>query len=160
MRNEVINLLEETVPESRAYIRGGNNNPDIFGEVFFYSLWDGTIVLCEISGLPSGKSECEGRFFGFHIHEGEACKDAGTEAFGAAGGHFNPGKCEHPFHDGDMPPLIGNGGYCFWAFFTDRFTPEEVIGRTIVIHDMPDDFKTQPSGNSGIRIACGQIKKY
>lgn len=43
-------------------------------------------------------------------------------------------------------------------FFTNRFSIEEIIGRTVVIHDMTDDFKTQPSGNSGKKIACGVIK--
>ena len=42
-------------------------------------------------------------------------------------------------------------------FLTDRFTIDEIINRTIVIHDMPDDFITQPSGNSGNKIACGII---
>lgn len=158
MRDELINLLEEALPESCAYIRGGNGNPDIWGEVLFYPLWSGTLVLSEISGLPSGVAKCEGRFFGFHIHEGGFCRDKGTESFGEAGGHFNPGNCAHPFHDGDMPPLIGNDGFCFSAFYTDRFTPEEIVGHTVVIHDMPDDFKTQPSGDSGIRIACGEIQ--
>ena len=41
--------------------------------------------------------------------------------------------------------------------YTTRFFPEEVVGKTVVIHDMPDDFRTQPSGNSGEKIACGQI---
>ena len=41
--------------------------------------------------------------------------------------------------------------------YTTRFFPEKVVGKTVVIHDMPDDFRTQPSGNSGEKIACGQI---
>ena len=43
-------------------------------------------------------------------------------------------------------------------FYTNRFVPEEIIGRTVVIHENPDDFKTQPSGDSGSKIACGEIK--
>lgn len=43
------------------------------------------------------------------------------------------------------------------AVYTNRFYPEEVIGRTVIIHGGVDDFHTQPSGNSGEMIACGQI---
>ena len=41
---------------------------------------------------------------------------------------------------------------------TDKFKIEDIIGKTVIIHDMPDDFKTQPSGNSGKKIACGIIE--
>ena len=58
-----------------------------------------------------------------------------------------------------MPPLFGNDGFAMMMFYTDRFYPETVIGRTVVIHDMPDDFKTQPAGDSGMKIACGEIKE-
>ena len=57
-----------------------------------------------------------------------------------------------------MPPLFANAGYAFLVFYTDRFTVPEVVGRTVVIHDMPDDFTTQPAGNSGKKIACGVVK--
>lgn len=43
------------------------------------------------------------------------------------------------------------------AFHTDRFTPDDVRGRIVIVHDMPDDFRTDPSGDSGKRIACGVI---
>jgi Cu-Zn family superoxide dismutase len=45
------------------------------------------------------------------------------------------------------------------GFVTNRFTVKEIIGRTIVIHDSPDDFTTQPSGNSGKIIAIGEIER-
>lgn len=44
-------------------------------------------------------------------------------------------------------------------FLTDRFKVDDVIGRTVIIHDKPDDFTTQPSGNSGEKIACGIINR-
>lgn len=43
---------------------------------------------------------------------------------------------------------------------TNRFNIEEIIGKVVIIYDKPDDFVTQPSGNSGTKIACGEIKKY
>lgn len=45
------------------------------------------------------------------------------------------------------------------AFTTDRFSVEEIVGKTIIIHSNVDDFTTQPGGNSGEKIACGVIKR-
>jgi len=77
--------------------------------------------------------------------------------FPQSGTHYNPNNCPHPYHAGDMPPLFGADGYAFLSFVTSRFTANEVIGKTIIIHSQPDDFKTQPSGDSGEKIACGVI---
>jgi Cu-Zn family superoxide dismutase len=55
--------------------------------------------------------------------------------------------------------LIGNNGYAFLAFYTDRFTPGQVVGRAVIIHQNPDDFRSQPAGNAGKRLACGIIKR-
>lgn len=74
-------------------------------------------------------------------------------------GHYNPNGCEHPYHAGDLPPLFGNNGIALSLFLTNQFSVNEVIGKTIVIHDHPDDFITQPSGNSGTKIACGVIRR-
>ena len=65
---------------------------------------------------------------------------------------------EHPNHSGDMPPLLGNQGYAWMAFYDKRFTIPEIIGKSLIIHRMPDNFTTQPAGDSGERIACGVIK--
>ena len=73
--------------------------------------------------------------------------------------HDNPYHCPHPYHAGDMPPLFGANGYAFSAFLSDRFTVEEVIGKTVIFHEAPDDFVTQPSGNAGAKMACGVIVK-
>ena len=45
------------------------------------------------------------------------------------------------------------------CFFTDKFKPKDIIGRAVIIHQNPDDYRSQPSGNSGKRIACGIIKR-
>ena len=65
---------------------------------------------------------------------------------------------EHPAHSGDLAPLISGSGYAFQICYTDAFVPEEILGRTVVIHSMSDDFTSQPSGNSGTKLACGEIK--
>jgi Cu-Zn family superoxide dismutase len=81
----------------------------------------------------------------------------GSDPFPSSGTHYNPNNCPHPYHAGDMPPLFGANGYAFLTFVTSRFTVNEIIGKTIIIHSMPDDFTTNPSGNSGEKIACGVI---
>lgn len=62
-------------------------------------------------------------------------------------------------HQGDMPVILSNDGDAFLSFFTRRFTIPEIIGKTVIVHLDPDDFTTQPSGNSGERIACGKIER-
>lgn len=107
-------------------------------------------MLCQMSGS---------HFFGFHIHEGNRCgrTTPDADAFSAAGGHFNPWNCPHPYHAGDLPPLLSSNGYAWLSVYTERFSSMDVLGRTVIIHDMPDDFTSQPAGNSGKRIACGRI---
>jgi Cu-Zn family superoxide dismutase len=102
---------------------------------------------------------CGGNIFAFHVHAGGSCSGTPEDPFENTGAHYNPQGCEHPEHAGDLPPLFENNGYAYSVFFTDRFTAEESIGRTAIIHSLPDDFHTQPSGNSGKKIACGEIKR-
>ncbi len=144
-------------PQAIAIIKGGDDNPDIRGSVRFYQTYIGTLVVADVSGLPKGKP-CGERIFGFHIHEGESCDGTHDEPFSFTRSHYDPNSCPHPYHAGDMPPLFGADGYAFLTFLSNRFTIEEIIGRTVVIHDAPDDFTTQPSGNAGKKIACGKIQ--
>ena len=140
-----------------ADIKGSEKYPDIHGAVWIYPYFQGSLVIAEIAGLPTEKDSCNGRIFGFHIHEGTACTGNAKDPFANAGGHFNPDQCQHPEHAGDLPPLFESQGYAFCMFYTNRFVPEQIEGKTIIIHDMPDDFHSQPSGNSGEKIACGTI---
>lgn len=146
-------------PTSFARICGSREYPEIHGMVRFYRTRYGTLVAAEIFGLPKKCEECKSPVFAFHIHEGEECTGNPSDPFAAAGGHYNPENCLHPYHAGDMPPLLGNDGYAFSVFLTDRFCAKEIIGRTVIIHSNPDDFMTQPSGNSGMKIACGVIQR-
>lgn len=147
-------------PEATAIIRGSQEYPDINGMVRMYQTPMGVLVAAEVMGLPTAEGECASPFLGFHIHEGERCSGTAEDSFANALGHYNPQNCEHPFHAGDLPPLLSNNGYALSFFLTDRFTVDEVMGKTIIIHEKPDDFVTQPSGNSGMKIACGQIKAW
>ena len=145
-------------PQAVALLCGRPAYPDIFGVTSFYQTQSGVLVMAEVSGLPKGEP-CKSPVFAFHIHTGSHCTGNAEDPFADALTHYNPDNCPHPYHAGDMPPLFGNDGYAFSAFFTARFTVREIIGRTVIIHSRPDDFTTQPSGNSGEKIACGEIRR-
>ena len=145
-------------PNAIATVAGSPSYPAIKGTVSFYKAIRGVLVVAEVFGLPQAGGKCSGQIFGFHLHEGNSCTGNAENPFADAKGHYNPNNCPHPYHAGDLPPLFGNGGYAFGAVLTDRFSLGEVMGRTVIIHRNPDDFKTQPSGNSGEMIACGVIK--
>lgn len=145
-------------PAAAAQIEGSPDHPDIRGTVSFYNAAGGTVVVSQIYGLPHGPDVCDKRIFAIHIHEGNSCMGSGEDPFAYTGGHYDPHGCRHPFHAGDLPPLFENGGYAWSAVYTDRFRPNEVIGRTVIIHANPDDFTTQPSGGAGDKIACGEIR--
>lgn len=144
------------IPDAQAKIQGGPKHPDISGYVSFYQLQSGVLVMAEVFNLPKG-GECNSGIFGFHIHEGESCTGNESDPFADAKTHYNPYDCPHPYHAGDLPPLFGNHGYAYMTVLTDRFAAREIIGKTVIIHDRPDDFTTQPAGNSGNKIACGVI---
>ena len=72
---------------------------------------------------------------------------------------YNPTNAAHPNHAGDLPPVLGNEGYAWTAFYDKRFGIDEIIGRSVIIHSQADDFRSQPSGDSGSKIACGTIIK-
>lgn len=157
--NYSINLyaLLRTRPQAWAHIQGSALYPEIFGTVRFYWHPRGTLVVTEVRGLPDTQNACDSPVLGFHIHSGTSCTGNSEDVFANAGTHYNPRNCPHPYHAGDMPPLFAVKGYAFSAFLTDRFTVGEIIGKIVIIHDSPDDFSTQPSGNAGTKIACGQI---
>lgn len=156
-------MIFNKAPFARAEIVGSPLVPAVNGTVSFYPAHNGTLVVAEIYNLPqmrpgTGDKPPIGPF-GFHIHEGDSCQVGDpADPFKSALGHYNPTGMPHPDHAGDMPVLFSNNGYAFLAFYTDRFTPRQVIDRTVIIHENPDDFRSQPSGNSGKKIACGVIR--
>lgn len=135
---------------AEAYIHGEAAYPGLFGKVTFTSCKEGTLVSAKICGLPASESG----FFALHLHEGGDCCGKG---FPNTRSHYNPGEMPHPSHAGDLPPLLSCGGYACMSVVTDRFCVREILGRTVVIHSHPDDFRTQPAGNAGSKIACGVI---
>ncbi len=146
-------------PAAYANVRGKGEYSNVYANVYFYKVSGKVFVVVDAQGLPQKSGKCENAVYGFHIHSGESCTGNEKDAYSDAKTHYNPKDCPHPHHSGDMPPLFGNNGSAFMAFMTDRFTIEEIEGKTVIIHSMPDDFTTQPSGNSGEKIACGIIKR-
>lgn len=123
---------------------------------------DGAVVMTGlVSGLKPGSEH------GFHIHEKGDCS---SPDFKSAGEHFNPTSQPHgdpatpPHHVGDIPNLKADDmGKAPVNARIEGVTlgdhgPNDLVGRAIVVHDDVDDYKTQPAGNSGDRIACGVIR--
>ena len=153
----IAELILNNPPTAIAQIRGSEQFPDIEGTVAFYADNEGVLMLAAVTGLPVPTEECGNTVHGMHIHEGESCTGNENDPFADAGAHYNPGECPHPEHAGDLPPLFAGNGSAWNAVLLSRFGIDEVIGKTIVIHQKYDDFETQPSGDSGAKIACGVI---
>ncbi|OAS13589.1 superoxide dismutase family protein [Paenibacillus oryzisoli] len=140
----------------------GSNNQTV-GSAQLTAVREGVQMDVQVSGLSPG-------VHGLHIHERAVCE---APAFDSAGGHFNPHMKEHGFlnpkgaHAGDLPNLIvdgqGNGRFSSVtkAVVLEKDKPNSLFkpgGSSLVIHEKADDLKTDPSGNSGKRIACGAVK--
>jgi Cu-Zn family superoxide dismutase len=123
----------------------------------------GVLLAVKLSGLPPGAH-------GFHIHEHGACEPP----FQSAGGHFNPTKKHHGYaaadgyHAGDMPNLfVGSDGQVSAEFLVPGVTlvagkPNSLLdsdGSSLVVHAGTDDYRSDPAGASGDRIACGTIER-
>lgn len=155
---EILWKIFSETPAAAAHIRGSEEFPDIKGVVQFYKAEQGVLVITEVMQLPSGNKICDKGIYAVHIHEGAECTGNTMDPFANAMTHYNPDNCGHPYHAGDMPPLFENEGYALTVFVTNRFKVEDVIGKTVIVHDKRDDFTTQPSGDSGRKIACGVIE--
>lgn len=133
---------------------------EVWGSVSFVESGDGVLVRADVRNLRPGGE------FGFHVHEKGDCS---APDFMSAGGHFNPEGKPHAHHRkperhaGDLANLKADGeGNATYAFETKLLKvvkgPNSVVGRAVVIHANPDDYTSQPAGNSGPRIACGLIR--
>jgi Cu-Zn family superoxide dismutase len=148
-----------------AQMTGGPLASAIQGYVLFQTVPGGTWVTVNLSGLPSyqpanGQRPPVGPH-GFHLHELADCSIGNPQdPFLAAGGHWNPDNQPHGNHAGDFPVLFSNHGKAMLSFFTDRFQVTKALDHTVVIHQNPDDYRSQPAGNAGKRLACGVIKPY
>ena len=172
--NLFTSIISQNTPAAVARIQGSTDYANLNGTVSFYNTpFGGVLVSAEVYGLPGSG------FFGMHIHEFGDCRQTsgnmmpfpgvvqprsnmwnmGMQPFPNTGNHYNPGNVPHPKHAGDLLPLLSNNGYAWMSFYTSRVSVEDIIGRSVVIHSMRDDFTTQPSGNSGDKIGCGVIER-
>lgn len=130
------------------------------GSVTFAQRGDKVRVSAQVSGLvPNGE-------YGFHIHEAGDCSSGDGMS---AKGHFNPLSKPHAHagtserHAGDLPSLKSDAaGTASLNVMLDVITvspgPASIIGKGLIVHVQPDDFKTQPTGNAGARSACAVIR--
>lgn len=132
----------------------------VLGTATFSQRYNGVHVRVEVSGLVSGSEH------GFHVHEKGDCSAPDASS---AGGHFNPAGVAHGkfsaavHHAGDLPSLVADAnGRARLDFALPGATldagPGSIMGHSVVVHGAADDFTTQPSGNSGARVACGVIR--
>lgn len=151
------------INKAYAQFTGSIYAPNLTGNIFFHSVQGGTEVYVEVWGLPLYQPATNGNApispFGFHIHEYGVCQiEDPMNPYESAGSHYNPNKQPHGNHAGDFPVLFSNNGYARMSFFTNKFKPKDIINRSVIIHQNPDDYRSQPSGDSGKRIGCGVIK--
>lgn len=132
------------------------------GMAMFHQSGGGVLLHVRVDGLKPGQEH------GFHIHEKGDCSSGDGMS---TGGHFNPTGKPHGKHDdterhaGDLPSLKADANGRVDAKLTVSGLaigsgPTDIVGRGLIVHAMPDDYKTQPTGNSGARIACGVIQKH
>lgn len=133
----------------------------LVGTAIFTRVGSAVRIVLEARGLPAGAK-------GVHVHEIGRCD---PPTFSSAGGHFNPDRRQHGLlnpagpHAGDLPNLtVGADGTGRLETTTERFTlgsgPTSLLdadGSALIVHAAPDDFRTDPTGNSGARAACGVL---
>jgi Cu-Zn family superoxide dismutase len=128
----------------------------VTGTVTFTKVGDEIQVVADIQNLKPGKH-------GFHIHEKGDCSAADAAS---AGAHFNPTQKHHggpmtlDHHAGDLGNIEADASgkaHLDWKGKLSLSGKDSIIGKSVVVHEKEDDLKTDPSGNSGARIACGAI---
>jgi len=129
------------------------------GTLTFQQQGDNVMVWAKVSGLKPNQEH------GMHVHEKGDCSSGDGLS---TGGHFNPtgkphGSQDADHHAGDMPALKADSYGDAVATFSLRGVSigsgvTDLVGRGLIVHAGPDDYKTQPTGNSGARIACAVIK--
>jgi Cu-Zn family superoxide dismutase len=156
-------MSQPTPGDNVATVALTNANGQPVGTAKLDQLNSGVRVILEMRGMPPGAH-------GVHIHEAGKCD---PPAFTSAGGHFNPSGKQHGAlnpqgsHAGDLPNItIGSDGTGRLESMSEAISigsgPMSLFdadGSALVVHAGPDDFKTDPAGNSGARIACGVIVK-
>jgi Cu-Zn family superoxide dismutase len=150
-------------PGDRARAQMQNAEGESVGQVALEEMANGTLVTARLENMPPG-------VHAFHIHQTGRCEPP----FTSAGGHYNPAFADHGFaapggpHAGDMPNIhVPASGKLTVEVFNPRVRVDDDLldegmdnrGASIVIHQGPDDYQTDPAGAAGPRIACGVLER-
>jgi len=150
--------LPDNAPRATANL-SPTTGSTVRGTASFVQVGDKVRVTANVSGLrPNGE-------FGFHVHEAGDCSSGDGMS---TKGHFNPFGKPHAHagtmerHAGDLPSLRSDAsGNASVTVDLDVITvaagPASVVGKGLIVHAQPDDYKTQPTGNAGARSACAVI---
>ena len=152
--------LPSDAPRASANLQPTKGNKAT-GTVDFYQVGNRVRMVANVSGLTPNREH------GFHVHEAGDCSSGDGMS---TKGHFNPhGKPHGHFksadrHAGDLPALRADGGGnarldTELDIITVTPGPASVMGRGLVVHADPDDYKTQPTGNAGAWLACAVIQR-
>jgi len=145
-------------------INGSPLAPKLKGKVLFKDVPGGVEICIEVTGLPkysSGTSTTpQIGPHGFHLHIAGNCEIGDPKnPFQAAGAHYNPTKQPHGNHAGDFPVIFSNNGYFRMCFYSNKFSVFDILNKSVIIHQSPDDYQSESSGDAGKRIGCGIIKE-
>ncbi|MDG2523928.1 superoxide dismutase family protein [Stenotrophomonas sp. HITSZ_GD] len=133
----------------------------VSGRIVLLPMPQGVRLTGTVGGLRAGGS------FGFHVHERGDCSAVDASS---AGAHFNPTASAHgrhgggPHHLGDMDNLVADAegvvhlDFVLGGVALGTGAGNDILGKALIVHADPDDYRSQPSGNAGARLACGVIR--
>jgi superoxide dismutase, Cu-Zn family len=142
-------------------MQGGLDDTDFAGTLSITPEGTGVRIVADVAGVDK-----DGRH-GIHVHENGMCEHhpaaADAKPFATAGGHYNPTNTEHacpptdPRHAGDLGNIEISGGKGHLELSVANLSMDQLNGKAVILHAGEDDCKTQPTGNSGDRLACGVV---